>query len=101
LKSEAEREQIVLAANGPVAGEAGQQEINGNAVLVDRPIEIAPFATDFHVGFVDTDRAAMRTPKLSQALLNLGRVGEHPAVDGAVIDIEAALGEQALDIAAA
>jgi hypothetical protein len=43
----------------------------------------------------------MRSSELPQPLLDLGRIGEHPAVDGAVVDIEAALGEQALDVAAA
>ncbi|KAF2988970.1 hypothetical protein MJC1_03930 [Methylocystis sp. MJC1] len=43
----------------------------------------------------------MRTPKLAQALLDLGRISENPAVDRAVVDLETALSEQALDVAAA
>ena len=36
-----------------------------------------------------------------QSLLDQGRVGQHPAVQGGVIDLQAALPEQLLDVAVA
>src|SRR5579875_3562001 len=43
----------------------------------------------------------MRTPELAQPLLDQRRVGQHPAVDCAVIDLKPALEEHAFEIAIA
>ena len=37
----------------------------------------------------------------AQPLLDQGRVGQHPAVQGGVVDLQAALQEQLLDVAIA
>ena len=79
----------------------GQQKIDRRAVLVDGAVEGAPLAADFHIGLVDADRAAMRLTETTQALFDHRRVGQNPAVDSRVIDVEAALGEQAFEIAIA
>jgi hypothetical protein len=67
-------------------------------VLVYSSIEITPLATDFDVGFIDPDRAAMGASKLPKSLFDLRRVSENPAVHRAVIDLEAAFKEHALEI---
>ena len=62
----------------------GQQEIHGSAVLVDRPVKITPLATDFDIGFIDADRAAMGASKLPKSFLYQWRIGqkaEHMRMD--------------------
>lgn len=44
---------------------AVKEEIDRSAMLVDGAVEIALLAADFYIGFVDTDRAAIRTRKLA------------------------------------
>lgn len=55
-------------------------------MLVDGAVQVAPLAADLDVGFVDPDRAAMTLTELAQPLLDQRRVGEHPAVQGGVVD---------------
>ena len=70
-------------------------------MLVDGPVEVAPLTPHLDVGLVDPDRSAMRLTELAEPLLHQRRVGEHPAVQGAVIHLQPALQEQLLDIAVA
>src|SRR3954453_18400151 len=53
---------------------------------------------DLDVCLVDPDRAAMGFAEGPQPALDQGRVGQHPAVQGAVVDLQAALEEQLLDV---
>src|SRR5829696_2937938 len=78
-----------------------EQEVNGSAVLVDGPVQVAPLAADLDVCLVDPDRAAMGLAEGPQSLLDQGRVGQHPAVQGGVIDLQTALQEQLLDVTVA
>ena len=68
-----------------------QQEVDRIAVLVDGSVEVAPLATDPDVGLVDPDRSTMGLTELAQPLLDQRRIGEHPAVQRAVIDLDTAL----------
>jgi hypothetical protein len=68
-------------------------------VLVDRAVDVAPPAGDLHVGLVQspagTDGVSARPGGVSQQR----REPQHPAVDGEVVDLNAALGQQFLNVA--
>ncbi|MBP2444032.1 hypothetical protein JOH51_001471 [Rhizobium leguminosarum] len=78
-----------------------QQKIDRMSTLVDGPVQISPFAADLHIGLIDAHRAAMWPTELTQPLLDDRRVGQNPAVDGAMIDLEATFPEHLLKIAIA
>ena len=67
-------------------------------MLIDRPVDVAPFAGDFHVGLVDVPTVTDRVPARS------GRVGEewgealYPPVDGDVVDLDLAFAEEFFDV---
>jgi uncharacterized membrane protein YgcG len=68
-------------------------------VLVDRPVQVDPPARDLDVGLVHVPAVADPVPA------EPGRVGQqraeslHPSVHGDVVDVDAALSEQLLDVA--
>ena len=70
-------------------------------MLVDGPVQIPPLAADLDVCFVDANRAAVWLAEGPQPRLDQGRVGQHPAVQGGVVDLQAALQEQLLDVTVA
>ncbi len=76
----------------------GEKEINRISVLIDGPVKIAPLASDFDIGFVDADRAAMGLAEETQALLEQGRIRQNPSIQGAVIDVKAAFPEHFLNV---
>ena len=67
-------------------------------MLVDGSVQIAPLPTDANVGLVDAHRPAMRLAKGAQPAFDQGSVGQDPAVEGAVVDLKAALQEHLLDV---
>ena len=75
-----------------------QQNVNDLAVLIDGPIEIGPGASDLHICLVGepavTEGMAARPRRLDE----LRGEPPHPPVDGDVIDGDAALGQQLLDV---
>ena len=79
----------------------GQQKVDRVPVLVDGPVQVAPLAADLDVGLIDLDRAAVRLAKRAQPFLDQWRIGQDPTVQGAVIDLQATLKEEFLDIAVA
>src|SRR3954469_20782468 len=66
-----------------------EQEVHGRAVLVDGPVQIAPLAADLDVCLVDANRPAVWLAEGPQSLLDQGRVGQDPAVQGGVVDLQA------------
>src|SRR3954462_2242534 len=78
-----------------------EQEVDRRAVLVDGPVQIAPLAADLDVCLVDPDRTAMGLAEGPQSLLDQGRIGQHPAVQGGVVHLQTALQQQLLDVAVA
>src|ERR1035441_6478047 len=78
---------------------ARQQEIDGGSPGIDGPVQVAPATLHADVGFVDSPRLVCRLEMLSQSLLQLRAVILHPAPDRCVIDIEATLLQQFLNIA--
>jgi hypothetical protein len=71
---------------------------NGRTVLVEGPVQVPPLAADLDVSFVDAHRAAMGFAEAAQPALDQRRVGQDPAVQGGVVDRQAALPEQLLDV---
>ena len=74
-------------------------DVDDLAVLVDGPVDVAPAAGDLDVGLVDepavADRVAARPGRVGQER----REALHPPVDGDVVDLDATLGEEFLDVA--
>ena len=77
----------------------GQEEVDGIAMLVDGSVEVASLAAHLDVRFVDPNRATVRLTELPQPFLDHGSVGQNSTVQCAVIDLQAALQEQLLDVA--
>jgi hypothetical protein len=62
-------------------------------VLVDRAVQVAPATGDLDVGLVDEPPVAGGMPGRAGGVDELRRKGLHPAVDGHVIDVDAAFGQ--------
>jgi hypothetical protein len=67
--------------------------------LVDRAVDIAPPPSDLHVGLVDLPAIADAMPARPSGVGQQRREALDPAVDSDMVDLDAALGEQLLDIA--
>ena len=68
------------------------------AMLIDRPVEIGPLASDLQVGLVDEPPVTQSVPTRPRSLDELRGEALHPPVDGHVINSDTALGQQFLDI---
>jgi hypothetical protein len=77
----------------------GDEHVDDLVELVDRPVHVAPLAGDLHIGLVDPptvpDHAAARPSSLGEQR----REPLHPPVDGDVVGLDPAFGEQLLDVA--
>jgi hypothetical protein len=77
----------------------GDEHVDDLAELVDGLVGVAPPSGDLQVGLVDlpaiTDAVAAGPGSLGQQ----GREALDPAVDGDVVDLDAAFGQQLLDVA--
>ena len=78
-----------------------EQEVDGLAGAVDGAIEIAPLPVDPEVGLIDVPRPAARPEVPAHPLLELGGEALDPAVHGGVVDLDAAVGQHALEVAVA
>jgi hypothetical protein len=67
--------------------------------LVDRPVQVAPLAVNFHIGFVDLPSVAGHVPAGSGDLDERRGKPAHPPVHAGVVDRDATFGEQLLDVA--
>ena len=67
--------------------------------LVDRAVDVPPPTGDLHIGLVDLPAITNRMPTGPGRLGQQRRESLHPAVDGDVVDRDAAFGEQLLDVA--
>ena len=76
----------------------GEQEVDGRAVLVDGPVKIMPLSSDLDVRFINPDRAAMGFAEGAQPALDQRGIGQNPAVEGRVVDLQAPLQEHLLDV---
>jgi hypothetical protein len=75
------------------------EHVNDLPELVDRSVEIAPPAGDPDLGLIDLPAVADGTPTGPGSLGQQVGPAEHPPVDGDVVDLDAAFGEQLLGIA--
>jgi hypothetical protein len=77
----------------------GQHDVDDLPVLVDRPVQIPPPAGDLDVGLID------EPPVPGGVSERAGGTGEEccesldPPVHGDMVDVDAALGQQLLDVA--
>jgi hypothetical protein len=76
----------------------GQQHVNDLAVLVDRPVQTRPPASDLDVRLIGEPPVTGYVAARPGGLDELYRESLHPSVDGDVIDGDAALGQQFLDV---
>jgi hypothetical protein len=67
-------------------------------VLVDRPVQIRPPASDLDVRLIGEPPVTGNVAARPGGLDELRREPLHPSVDGDVIDGDAALGQQFLDV---
>jgi|SRR6185437_15201955 hypothetical protein len=68
-------------------------------MLVDRPLQIGPLAGDLQIGLVDEPPVTRSMPARPRSFNELAGESLYPSVDGHMIDGDAALGQQLLDIA--
>jgi hypothetical protein len=78
-----------------------EPELDRIPVAVNRAIQIPPLATDPDIGFVDMPPAGDRALALVEALQEQGCVMYSLAMDGRVIDSDAALGHHLFEISQA
>jgi class 3 adenylate cyclase len=76
----------------------GQHDVDDLAELVHRPVEIPPHASDLHVGLVHEPAVAASMSARAGSVDQLRREPLHPAIQGDMVDIDAPLGQQLLQI---
>ena len=75
------------------------QHVDDLAELVDRPIKVTPPTTDLHVGLVDKPPIPRGVPTGPGRLDEQRGEPDHPAEKRGVVNLDAAFGEQLLDVA--
>ena len=67
-------------------------------MLVDGPVQVGPPASDLDVGLVDEPPVTRNVAARPGGLDELQGEPLHPPVDGDVVSLDAAFGEQLLDV---
>src|SRR5471032_2035271 len=75
-----------------------EQEINGFARLVHRPVEILPLAFDFDIRFVHPPALAYGPLVLTERLLEQRHQLDHPTMHRGMINLNTALGHHFFEI---
>jgi len=75
-----------------------QVHVDDLALLVDRPVDVGPDAGDLDVGLVDEPAVPRQVPSRPGCVDQQRREALHPAIEGDVIDLDAPLGEQLLEV---
>ena len=78
-----------------------EEEVDGLAGAVDRPVEIASLPIDPDVCLIDVPRPAAGSQMAAEALLQLGGEALDPAGEGGVVDLHATVGQHLLEVAIA
>jgi hypothetical protein len=79
---------------------AGRDEhVDDLAELADRSVEVPPPPGDLDVGLVDVPAIADAVAAWSRGVGQQWREPQYPSVDGDVVDLAAALGEEFYDVA--
>src|SRR5580704_15916644 len=71
-----------------------QQEIDGGARAIARPVEVTPTALHSNIGLIDTPGFVRRLEMTTQPLFQFGTVTLNPTPDRRVIHLQTALCEQ-------
>jgi hypothetical protein len=79
----------------------GQQKVNGLAVLIDRPIQIAPLPLNLDVRLIHPPTDPYRTLAPVKRLFQQRAILDSPPVDGGVIDVNPTFCHEFLDVAGA
>ena len=95
-QAEAAMHRLSSDRHGDIAAR-GHEPVNDLAELIDRAIHVAPLTSD--LGFVDLPAAADGVPARAGGLGEQWREALDPAVEGDVVDLHAAFGEELLDVA--
>jgi hypothetical protein len=74
-------------------------DVDDLAVLINGPVDVAPPARDLHVGLIHAPTVADRLAARPGCIGQRGREALHPSVHGDVIDLDATLTEELLDVA--
>ena len=74
------------------------EHLDDLAELVDCPVDVASPARDLYVGLVDLPAIPNRVPAGPGGVCQQRCEPLDPAVDGGVVDLDAAFGEQLLDV---
>jgi transposase IS116/IS110/IS902 family protein len=86
-------------AGGLGVSVSGDEHVDDLAELVDRAVDIAPPAGDLHIGLVHEPAVPDQVAAWPCGVGQQRREPLHPPVDGDVVDLDAALGQQLLDVA--
>jgi hypothetical protein len=77
----------------------GDEDVDDLPELVDGPVDVPPVASDLHVGLVDLPAIADAVAAGPGGLGQQRREPLDPAVDGDVVDLNAAFGEEFFEVA--
>ena len=95
---------MLKGAGEPVGGRQvpllGHQDVDDLPALVDRSIQVHPSTGDFEVGFVDEPAVAWSVPAGSSRVDEQRCESLHPPIHGDMVDGDAALSQQLLDVVA-
>lgn len=86
------------AAGGGDVAFGGEVHVDDLAVVVHCPVHVLPGPGELHVGLVVEPAAAGRVTARSGRVAEHGRDALYPPVQGDVIDLDAALDEQLLEV---
>ncbi len=86
-------------AGGGQVAPGGQPHVDDLPVLVDGPVEVCPSSVDLDVGLVDEPAATRNVTACPCRHHELGCEPLDPPVDGDVVDRDATLGEQLVNVA--
>jgi hypothetical protein len=87
------------ALGGVRVATRGDERVDDLPELVDRAVNVAPLASHLHVGLVDLPAVPDGMPAGPGGVGQQGREPLDPPVDGDVVNVEAAFGEEFLDVA--
>jgi len=89
---------IARVKNARAVAALREQDVDDLAVLIDRPAEVRPAPGDLEVGLVDEPAITCRVPARASGVDELAGEGLHPPIHRHVINLDAALGQQFLDV---
>ena len=87
------------AAGGGGVSLFGQQYVDGLPILVDRAVQVPPAAGDLDAGLINEPAITSSMPERASGVGKQRRESLYPSVDGDMVDLDAALGQQFFDIA--